>query len=323
MLLAPARRPSFTFGLLFIFAVPLFSVAVCVSAPLPQQTPNPAFSASELQSRAESGDPSATTKLCEFPVLTDTSSPDYDLALSWLQSAASKNTPCAQFVLGYLYEHGKGLPLNFTKAAENYRAAALQGFAPAENNLGALYHRGNGVPKDLALAFHWYRTSALHGNPAAQLNLGIFYYLGYGTPVDFLQAAEWFRASANQGFAFGQKDLAFAYLKGIGVPRDYSQAAYWARLAADQGVPRAQALLGFLYESGQGVPLDYVAAYTWYSRAIAAGDVSNTDRLKSLSQIMTHKQLDKANSIISAQSPPARLGSGPASSAALSSFAMP
>ena len=76
-----------------------------------------------------------------------------DQALSWLQSSASQNKPDAQFVLGYLYEHGKGLPLDFSKAAENYRRAALQGYSPAEMNLGALYRHGDGVPKKYP-AFH-------------------------------------------------------------------------------------------------------------------------------------------------------------------------
>jgi TPR repeat protein len=320
---APTRRANCIFRLLRALFGSLLAVCFCFSAPRGQQMPTPVPTIPELKSRADSGDTSARHQLREFVISADPASPDYDLALSWLRSVASQNIPDAQFLLGYLYEHGKSLPRDFTKAAENYRSAALQGYAPAENNLGALYQHGKGVPHDMALAFHWYRAAALHGNLAAQVNLGTFYYFGYATPTDFVQAAKWFRAAADQGFAQGQNSLAFCYLKGIGVPRDYLQAAHWARLAADQGHPRAEALLGYLYERGKGLPLDYVAAYAWYSRAVAAGDDSNADRLKSLSQIMTRKQLDEANSLVSAQSLSPQPGSAPAIPAARSLFPNP
>lgn len=284
-----------------------------------QPVPIPASVISELASRADSGDPAARLQLKEFLVSADPASPGYDQALSWLQSSASQNKPDAQFVLGYLHEHGKGLPLDFSKAAENYRRAALQGYSPAETNLGALYRRGDGVPRDPAISFHWYQLAAQHGNRVAQQNLGAFYYLGYATPVDYVQAANWFRASALQGFAEGQNSLAYCYLKGIGVPHDDEQAAHWARLAAEQGHPRSAALLAYLYEQGKGLPLDYVAAYTWYSRAVATGDHSDEGRLKALSSVMTRKQLDEAKSLVSAptlalhpgSAPPAPVGGAP------------
>jgi TPR repeat protein len=317
---AASRRSNFKFFL--AFAISLLAVSLCFSLPQ-QQTPTTAPTVPELKSRADSGDPAARHQLAELLISADPASPGYDLALFWLQSLAAHQVPDAQFLVGYLYEHGKSLPRDFSKAAENYRAAALQGYAPAENNLGSLYQRGNGVPQDIALAFQWYRAAALHGNPAAQHNLGTFYHLGYGTPTDFVEAAKWLRAAADQGFAPAQSGLAYSYLKGVGVPRDYSQAAHWAHLAADQGHPHAEVLLGYLYERGQGVPLDYVAAYAWYSRAIAAGDDSSVDRRKSLSQVMTRNQLQKANSLISAQSRSPNSDSAPAVPAALSLFHNP
>ena len=281
------------------------------AAPLRQPVTIPASAVSQLASRADSGDAAARLQLKEFLVSADPASPGYDQALSWLQSSASQNKPDAQFVLGYLYEHGKGLPLDFTKAAENYRRAALQGYPPAEMNLGALYRRGDGVPKAPPTSFHWYQLAAQHGNRVAQQNLGTFYYIGYATPVDYVEAANWFRASAVQGFAEGQNSLAHCYLKGSGVPHDDAQAAHWARLAAEQGNPRSEALLAYLYERGQGLPLDYVAAYTWYSRVGATGDNSNLDRLKALSEVMTRKQLSQAKSLLSAPTLALRPGSAP------------
>jgi hypothetical protein len=47
------------------------------------------------------------------------------------------------------------------------------------------------------------------------------------------------------------------------------------------------------------LPLDYVAAYIWYSRALAGGDASGTDRRNQLAHLMTRKQIDEATSFLS------------------------
>jgi hypothetical protein len=49
-----------------------------------------------------------------------------------------------------------------------------------------------------------------------------------------------------------------------------------------------------------------VAAYIWYSRALAAGDAAGADRRKQLSHVMTHKQIDEANSLLSTFSSPSQ-----------------
>lgn len=83
------------------------------------------------------------------------------------------------------------------------------------------------------------------------------------------------------------------------MPLDYTEAARWALLAAQQGNINAQTALASLYETGKGVPLDYVAAYAWYSRAIAGGDRTASERRKSLSNLMTSKQREKADTLLS------------------------
>ncbi|HET6931769.1 MAG TPA: tetratricopeptide repeat protein [Candidatus Acidoferrum sp.] len=306
---APVRRttrifriPAGIFGALLTVGA-----ALCAARQQPEAIPIPAIEALKL--RADSGDAGARLRLTEFLVSADPASPGYDQALAWLWLGAAQNKPDAQFALGYLYEHGKSLPLDFSKAAENYRKAALKGYSPAENNLGGLYRLGNGVPRDMAVAFQWYQRAAQHGNRVAQQNLGTFFYLGYATPVDYAEAAKWFRASAEQSFAEGQSSLAYCYLKGLGVPHDDSEAARWALLAARQGQARAEALLAYLYERGSGgLALDYAEAYAWYSRSIAAGENANAERLKALAQVMTRKQIDEAKSLLSTQSVAVRDG---------------
>jgi len=64
--------------------------------------------------------------------------------------------------------------------------------------------------------------------------------------------------------------------------------------AAEQGFAMAEGNLGYLYERGQGVPLDYSEAYKWYQLSAAHGYSPANRAIKSLSEIMTQEQLQKA-----------------------------
>ena len=278
-----------------------------------QQGTNASFS--ELRSQAERGDAVAEYKLAKTYLAKtslghDPSNEDYQSALRWLRAAAAQNNASAEFLLGYMYEHGQGVPRDYAQAAENYRAAALQGHSTAENNLASLHQHGQGVAKNMREAFDWYLASAQHGNPTGQCNLATLYYLGSGTSRDYQESAKWFRAAAESGSPEAQNNLAVFYMKGMGVAIDPVEAVRWMRLAAEQGLPGAETNLAYLYEQGRGLPLDYVAAYTWYSRAIAAGDSSGAEHRKQVSQLLTRKQIAEAAATLSTSNVPSRPAAG-------------
>ena len=53
---------------------------------------------------------------------------------------------------------------NFTpEQIKEWRQAAEQGDAEAQNNMGFIYGTGNGVPKDYVEAVKWYRKAAEQG----------------------------------------------------------------------------------------------------------------------------------------------------------------
>jgi TPR repeat protein len=45
----------------------------------------------------------------------------------WFQKAAAQNSADAEFNLGFMYEHGQGVQLDFSKAAEYYDLGAQHG----------------------------------------------------------------------------------------------------------------------------------------------------------------------------------------------------
>ena len=314
------RHSCSSFTRLLILAVMFVAVQPSYAAAPSQQNASPSFST--LQSQAEQGDAVAQYNLAQSYLRRDPThdptSEDYESALKWLRASMAQGNGDAEFLLGYLYEHGQGLPRDYAQAAENYRAAAFQGHSSAENNLASLHQHGQGVPKNMSKAFEWYLASAQHGNPVGQCNLATLYYLGAGTRRDYKEAARWFRAAAVSGSAEAQNSLGVSYYKGLGVPLDYTEAARWLRLAALNGLPGAETNLAYMYEQGRGLPLDYVAAYTWYSRALAAGDASGAGRRNELSHLMTRKQIDEAASLLATFSSQSQRQASPAGASSFS-----
>ena len=112
---------------------------------------------------------------------------------------AEAGNPMAQWLLGFIYSHGNGVPKDSAEAAKWFRKAADQGFARAQLNLGWFYTNGEGVPKDSAEAVKWFRLAAEQGDADAQGSLGMMYYIGTGVPIDFVQAHVWFNIAAANG----------------------------------------------------------------------------------------------------------------------------
>jgi len=85
---------------------------------------------------------------------------DYTTALREWQPLAAKGYANAQYKLGFMYEEGRGVPLNSITAAKWYRKAAEQGHAVAQRSLGLKYEFGRGVPRDYVLDHMWFSLSA-------------------------------------------------------------------------------------------------------------------------------------------------------------------
>jgi TPR repeat protein len=126
---------------------------------------------------------------------------DYATALRMLTPFADAGDPEAEFLVGLLYANGRGVPMDFARAADWYRLAAEQGYPPAQNNLGVLYLNGDGVPHEHAEAFKWFSLAATRGLPLAQSNLAGLYEEGDGTPKDLVQAYKWASLAADAGEA--------------------------------------------------------------------------------------------------------------------------
>ena len=73
--------------------------------------------------------------------------------------------------LGYIYQHGYGMAVDYAKALDYYEKAATLGNPHALNNLGYVYENGLGVTKDYQKAMDYYQRAADAGSDNAATNL--------------------------------------------------------------------------------------------------------------------------------------------------------
>ncbi len=77
-----------------------------------------------------------------------------------LRARAERGDLYAQFDLGVMYDTGRDVPQDDTKAVRWYRPAAAQGHANAMSDLGFMYGTGRGVPQDHIQAHMWRNLAA-------------------------------------------------------------------------------------------------------------------------------------------------------------------
>lgn len=193
---------------------------------------------------------------------------------------------------------------NYVEAVKNFLKAAEQGNAEAQYILGFCYEIGQGVPQDYEEAVKWYRLAAEQGNADAKWQLGCCYERGYGVPKDIDEALKWYRLAAEQGVFIYQYALGRSFEAGDdGFPQDYKEAVMWYLKASvyiadpkaskheiwyrklpeylqryridgigNVNVSSALYVLAKCYEEGRGVPQDKEEAERLYIQAAKRGN---------------------------------------------------
>jgi TPR repeat protein len=98
------------------------------------------------------------------------------------------------------YERG-----DYPVALREWRPLADSGLVEAQYNLGLLYYHGRGVPADPAVAHAWYLKAAEHGYARAQYRVAEMFESGDGIRKNFVQAHYWFRLAGDQKYADAKK----------------------------------------------------------------------------------------------------------------------
>lgn len=198
---------------------------------------------------------------------------DYTQSVAWFRKAAAQGNALAENELGRAAITGHGGPIDFVAAREWYRQAAEQGLVDAEANLGAMMMDGKGGATDYEAARGWLTKAAQQGSAEAEYNLGILEY----RVKSYAKAREWYVLSAENGLDLGQYNLANMYKNGEGGPADLVKAREWFIKAANQGLNQAEFQLAVFYTLGEGGVIDYQQARMWFQKAGHPEDVAYVD----------------------------------------------
>jgi TPR repeat protein len=92
---------------------------------------------------------------------------EHTIAIRVFRQLAEQGDPKAQNRLGVMYQHGWGVPQNYSDAVSWFRQAADRGDADAQNNLGFMFLYGRGVSQDYINAHLWFDLAASRGKTSA------------------------------------------------------------------------------------------------------------------------------------------------------------
>ena len=157
---------------------------------------------------------------------------DYETALKEWRPLAEKKNALAQYQIGLLYQHGKGVFKNLVKAATLYQLAAEQNLASAQSSLGNFYLSGRGVKQDFKKALYWSKRAAFQGEVTAQTRLAFVLRYGKGTKRNIPESLIWYKKAAEQGYVPAQDSLATIYANGKIVGRSYLLAFKWLNISS-------------------------------------------------------------------------------------------
>lgn len=165
---------------------------------------------------------------------------DQKAAAGWLERAAAKQDPVANYLLGRLRE-GEGRA-DRDKALEAYRIAAVAGHREARLALAVMLS-GSSVENDRKQAVEWFVKAHEDGHWAAANHLGEAYRDGLVVVPRLEKAKDYFQYAADRGDAKAMYNLAKMQNDGLGGPKDTSQALQWYARAAELGHEEAATVM--------------------------------------------------------------------------------
>ena len=127
--------------------------------------------------------------------------PDAALSLELAHYSSRKGSRYGQYVLGLIYQYGRGgVAQDDAQAVVFYRLAAAQGLDEAQCKLAYMYHYGEGIVQDHPEAWRFYRLAAAQGYPAALYNVARCHECGQGVPANKAEAIRLYRRALAAGY---------------------------------------------------------------------------------------------------------------------------
>lgn len=207
---------------------------------------------------------------------------DLTEAASIVRLVADRGNVGALCDYGVYLMNGEGVEKDEAAAAECWKKAAEQDYAPALYKLGVCSLQGLcGLPKDESKAVGFFTKAAEQGDADSMLNLSVFYSNGMGVKADPRKSEAYLEMAAEAGQPVACCVIG-ATMTGKADPKDWERGAKLLEQAAEAGNTEAQFFYGMCLEKARGVEQDLAEAAGWYRRAAKAGMPQANEALKNL-----------------------------------------
>lgn len=220
---------------------------------------------------------------------------------------AEQGDPIAAYLLGYMFEFGRGAQQDLKQARIWLEQAALSGLAPAQLEFGYFLETHATNADDRMMARALMEAAAAQGFAKAQAHLA-YLLMSDGSRADYARGVELYRAAALQDYPQAVYSLAALQQPGakerlieMAVAGDMSSRQWLCELAAvvdhsvagavadcisaaKAGYSIAQARLAVAYHDGDGVAADADEARHWSRLALGQPDLRGDlrDRVRAL-----------------------------------------
>jgi TPR repeat protein len=165
---------------------------------------------------------------------------DFTVAAEFFTKSADLDDPDGTNCFGCCLEHGRGVDTDIERAVRYYRKAALLSHADGMYNFGRCCEYGKGIDRNLHRAAKYYRLSAELKNAAAENSFGICLERGIGVHKNVGLAAQYYLRAAKQCHPDGANNFGFCLEYGRGVQQNIEMAAQFYKFAADRGHSEAK-----------------------------------------------------------------------------------
>ena len=175
-------------------------------------------------------------------------------AFAEAKSAADQGDAEGHDWLGWFYENGNGVVVDFAAAEKHYRIAGNSGNDHANWRLGVLIDTGKitGTPEEAVKLFE---KAAASDYTSAIVSLAVMQATGRGTPKSSSGAFANYRRAAALGDSGGVRGVGIMYYLGEAVAKDPKEAAAWFLISA--AMENDYGMDSFEMAMGENPSLDY------------------------------------------------------------------
>jgi TPR repeat protein len=195
---------------------------------------------------------------------------DREKGLEYLHKAYNNGSSYAAAILGDHLLYCRDENEDSSNAFQYYKFAADKDYVT--EGIGLCYQFGIGVEISESEAFKYYSIAAGRDYTAAKLRLGLCYKYEIGTKKNVAEAYKWLLQAAEEDNRIAEYEIGMLLLDGEGIAMDLEKGIDWLRKAADNEQDDAQLELGNCYLTGHGVDEDEVQAMYWYQKAAENGN---------------------------------------------------